>query len=79
MVAKLDPPMMAMVLLSPQMGLILFHGGDKLPQFETLNPEELSLNSTTPVMTSSGAVSPLMANLWLAVLVLLPISGTSLA
>ena len=76
MAAKLVPPMKAMVLLSPQMGLILFHGGDKLPQLETLGLEQSLLNSRPPVVTLSAAVSPPMANLWLAVLVLLPISGT---
>ena len=79
MVAKLVLLMKAVVLFSPQMGLILFHGGDELPQFETLTPEELLLSSRTPVATFSTAVSPQMANLWLAVLITLPISGISLA
>ena len=71
MVIRLDLVMKAIMLLSPQMGPILFHGTgrEELPQFWILIQEELLLNSSHLMIVSNAVVSPLMENLWLVVLV----------
>ena len=81
MVTKLDLLMKVNVLLSLQMGPILFHGSGmkKLPEFRTLILEELLLKSSHLVVFFDVAVSPLVEVLWLVVLATLSTSGTSLA
>jgi len=62
MVAALDPFMKATLSFSPRTGPGLFHGWEKLPRFETLAPEQLSLNSKHTTWTSCSAASPPMAH-----------------
>ena len=57
MVPKLDLLMKALVLLSPQMGLNLFHGENRLLQFRTLSLEQPLPNSRFPVMTVFAAAT----------------------
>ena len=77
MVPRLDLLMMVMVLLSPWMEPILFHGGGRLPQSMTPSLEQLLLNSRFPVIIFTAAVSLLVVNSWLLVLDALYMSGTS--
>ena len=76
MVTKLDSLVKATGLFSPQMGPVLFHGsgGEVLLQFGTSILEELLLNSNY-LVGLSAAVSLLMEDLWLVMLVTSSTSG----
>ena len=78
MAIKLDLLIKDEMLLSLLMGLLLPHGHMKnqLLQFTTLVLELLLLNFSFPAQTVTAANSPLIANLWLVVLVILSTSGT---
>jgi len=60
MVTKPTLYLMALVLLSPQIGLNLFHAMGQLPQCKTLTLEQLWPDSRQLITISNAAVCPLM-------------------